>query len=248
MIWILSKTINWKNNMKTGWAYRKFLFMTILSIWGGVAGFAQEQQIYREDTEWSNFWMPHTNDTELPHILLIGNSIVMRYSGEVEKQLKDMAYCARFSTSKSLGDPGYLAEIELVLQHKKFDVIHFNNGLHGFDYTEQEYIRDYPKLHTLLKKYAPEAKLIWATTTPVRDNEELDKIAPRNRQVIERNRLVAEYLQGKDVQINDLYALLIDRADYFNKGDGIHPNQAGTKILADQVSKVLKEALGTRNK
>lgn len=222
----------------------KLLFVSLFSLLVNSTLFSQEK-IHRENTEWSNFWMPHTNDTELPHVLLIGNSIVMRYSGEVENQLKEKAYCARFSTSKSLGDPLYLAEIELVLQHKKFDVIHFNNGLHGLDYTEQEYIRDFPRLYALFKQYAPEAKLIWATITPVREDNELDKIAPRNQQVIERNRLVADFLQEKkDVKINDLYRLLIDRPDYFDRGDGIHPNPAGTKVLADQVSKIVKETLG----
>lgn len=219
----------------------KIIFTLLICI--SFVGNAFSQKIKRESIEWSNFWMPHNNDTELPHVLLIGNSIVMRYSGAVEQQLAGIAYCSRFSTSKSLGDPLYLNEIKLVLQHKKFDVIHFNNGLHGFDYTEQEYINDLPKLFALLKKYSPDAELVWATTTPYRNPNELEKLDPLNDRVIERNRLVEEFLQDKDVRINDLYSLLIDHPEYFNVGDGVHPNEKGTQVLIDQVMKVMQEIL-----
>ena len=30
----------------------------------------------REDIEWLDVWMPHTNDTLLPRVLYIGNSIL----------------------------------------------------------------------------------------------------------------------------------------------------------------------------
>lgn len=35
---------------------------------------------------------------------------------------------------------------------------HFNNGLHGHDYTEEIFMKDFPKLYKLICKYAPNAK------------------------------------------------------------------------------------------
>ena len=119
--------------------------------------FAQKN-VHREDIEWCNTWMVNVNSNDLPHVLLIGNSITGIYGGEVEKGLKGKAYCSRLTTSKSLGDPMYLKEVEMALQHNTYKIIHFNNGLHGAEYTEDEYMRDFPKLIALLKKYSPKAK------------------------------------------------------------------------------------------
>lgn len=43
------------------------------------------QVVVREDTEWCDVWLPHNNDTDLPHVLLIGDSITRGYGAEVEK-------------------------------------------------------------------------------------------------------------------------------------------------------------------
>ena len=60
-----------------------------------------------------------------------------------------------------------------------FDVIHFNNGMHGWGYTEEEYTKHFPDLIDTLKKGARGAKLIWATTTPVREASNFEQFSPR---------------------------------------------------------------------
>lgn len=72
-------------------------------------------QLSREDIEWLDVWLPHTNDHQLPRVLLIGDSITRGYYPDVEKALAGPAYVARLSTSKSLGDPALLKEIALIL-------------------------------------------------------------------------------------------------------------------------------------
>ena len=64
-------------------------------------------------------------------MLLIGDSITQGYYGQVAERLKGKASVARLTTSKSVGDPALLAEVALVLGQCRFDVVHFNNGLHG---------------------------------------------------------------------------------------------------------------------
>src|ERR1700726_1885777 len=100
---------------------------------------ADEPRVGRENTEWLGVWVPHTQARGFPRVLLIGDSIARGYYREVEEHLKGKAYLARLATSKSVGDPGLLAEISLVLGQTHFDVIHFNNGMHGWGYTEEEY-------------------------------------------------------------------------------------------------------------
>ena len=55
----------------------------------------------------------------------------------------------------------------------RFDVVHFNNGLHGWGYNEEEYQKHFPELVATIRKHAPKAKLTWATTTPVRTSGDL---------------------------------------------------------------------------
>src|SRR5450756_2452629 len=99
---------------------------------------AATKPVVRENTEWLDVWLPNSNDHDLPRVLLIGDSITRGYGKQVEANLKGKAYVGRLATSKSLGDPALLDEVALVLRQIKFDVIHFNNGMHGHAYTEEE--------------------------------------------------------------------------------------------------------------
>ena len=57
----------------------------------------------------------------------------------VAKNLGTKASTSKFTTSRCLGDPFYLDHLELVLKQFRFDVISFNNGLHGRGYSEEQY-------------------------------------------------------------------------------------------------------------
>src|SRR5258708_15011679 len=81
----------------------------------------------RESIEWCDIWISHANETNLPRVLLIGDSITRAYYPEVEKHLACRAYVARLATSRFVADPVLLTEIALMLDAPKFDVIHFNN-------------------------------------------------------------------------------------------------------------------------
>ena len=198
----------------------------------------------RESIEWLDLWMPKTNEMGLPRVLLIGNSITRQYYPEVEKQLEGKAFVARLSTSKSLGDPGLLQEIALVLGYHQFDVVHFNNGMHGWEYSEKEYEAAFPDLLQTIRRGAPNAKLIWANTTPIRTGEKMDQFDLRNERVKERNRIVCEYLKDKQVQINDLYSVAMNNTAFYGGKDGVHLQPIGVKMLANQVAGQIKVVLG----
>src|SRR5499427_7640958 len=118
----------------------------------------------RESIEWCDIWISHANETNLPRVVLIGDSIARDYYPEVEKHLAGKAFVARLTTSRFVADPVLLKEIELVLDGTKFDVIVFNNGMHGWQHTEPEYQKAFPKLIKTIRSNAPKARLIWATT------------------------------------------------------------------------------------
>jgi hypothetical protein len=197
----------------------------------------------REDIEWLNVWLPHTNDTLLPRVLLIGNSITQSYSQGVTDLLKDKAYVGQLTTSKSLGDPALIAEVSLILQQATFNVIHFNNGLHGWGYTEEEYANSFPQLIQTLKEYAPSATLIWASSTPFRSGEGMVGFDPLTERVKERNKIALEAISGHGIAINDLFASAELHPEYYTGGDGVHLNKDGVNALAAQVASVIEQAL-----
>ncbi|HEY1190437.1 MAG TPA: hypothetical protein VGE74_22580, partial [Gemmata sp.] len=107
---------------------------------------ADPPRVVRESIEWLDVWVPGNGVRDQPRVLLIGDSITRAYYKSVEDTLKGKAIVCRLATSKSLGDPGLLDEVKLVLGQAKFDVIHFNNGMHGWGYSEDEYAKALPEL------------------------------------------------------------------------------------------------------
>jgi hypothetical protein len=204
---------------------------------------AQDKPI-REDIEWIDAFMPNTNNDALPRILLIGNSITRGYYPEVVKLMEGKAYVARLSTSKSLCDPGLNKEIALIMSYYKFDIVHFNNGLHGFGYTEEEYKKAFPGFVKAIRKGAPKAKLMWASSTPIHIYGDNAKFDPRTDRVKQRNQIALDYVSAqKDIRVDDLWAAVIDHPEYYQGGDGTHPISMGFSALAKKVAAELSALL-----
>jgi len=204
---------------------------------------ADAPKVVREEIEWLDVWVPGNSNKERPRVLLIGDSITRGYYSGVADKLKGKATVARLTTSKCLGDPALLDEVKLVLGQAKFDVVHFNNGLHGWGYTEDEYAQALPELVGAIRKGAPGAKLIWATTTPVREPGKSDLAAAKTDRVKARNKLAGEWLAKEKIATDDLFTLTVSQPDWFS-GDGVHFNPKGTAALTEQVAKVVSGALG----
>jgi lysophospholipase L1-like esterase len=206
---------------------------------------AESPKVVRESIEWCNIWIPDADNAKLPRVLLIGDSITQNYYPLVAERLGGKASVGRLATSKSLGDPAYLAEVELVLKQYRFDVIHFNNGLHGFGYTEADYQRDFPALLAMFKKLAPGTKLIWATTTPMRVAGNPAAFDPKTERVKHRNRIAQEFVAKAGISVDDLFGLVESHPEYHG-GDGVHFSPAGVAAEAQQVSRAVLEQLKGR--
>ena len=196
----------------------------------------------RERIEWADVWVTDADKNDLPRVLLIGDSITRGYFGEVEKALEGRAYCARLTTSKCVADPSFLDEVQLLLKQYRFDVIHFNNGLHGWGYTEEQYRNGLSRLMESLQKHAADAKLIWATTTPVRERDDLSQVSARTERVQARNRMAAAIMRERGIPANDLYGLVEPHQEYF-AGDGVHFNAKGRQVQASAVAGSIMKCL-----
>jgi len=202
------------------------------------------QQPIRERIEWADIWVTDADKDDLPRVLLIGDSITRGYFGEVEKRLLGKAYCARLTTSKCVSGPSFPDEVQLLLKQYKFAVIHFNNGLHGWGYTESQYRDGLLRLMATFKEHAAGAQLVWATTTPVRERENLQQISERTERVKARNQIAAEIMKERGVPTDDLYGLVEQHAAW-HSGDGVHFNAKGKEAQGAAVAESVLKCLET---
>ena len=209
-----------------------------------IAPFVSAEEPIRERIEWSDVWVTDAEKSELPRVLMIGDSITRGYFSEVEKHLSGKAYCARLTTSKCVCDPFFPEEVQLLLKQYDFDVIHFNNGLHGWGYTEEQYREGLLRLMETFEKSAPKAKLVWATTTPVREAGNVSQISERTNRVKTRNEIAGAIMQQKDVLTNDLFGLVEQHPDW-HSGDGTHFNAKGKGPQAAAVAEAVLKCLAT---
>jgi len=218
----------------------KHLATLLTTILVAHAGSADEP--VRERIEWVDIWVTDTNKDDLPRVLLVGDSITRGYFGGTEKLLAGKASCARLTTSKCVSDPTFNDDLQLLLKQYKFSVIHFNNGLHGWGYTEEQYRDGLAKTVGALKQNAPDAKFIWATTTPVREKSDLQKFGERTERVKERNLIAAEIMKQHGFATNDLFGLVEDHPDWHST-DGVHFNAKGKEAQARQVAESVTSCL-----
>ena len=206
------------------------------------SAWAEERPVRREAIEWCDAWMPHMNDRDLPRVVLIGDSITRGYYPAVEQNLAGKAYVARITTSKAIGDPALLAELATFLTQVRFDVVHFNIGMHGWAYSEAEYREQFPALVAAIRKAAPEAKLIWASTTPVRKDR---PTGASNERIQARNRIARAFAESQSVPVNDLHALMEPHGDLHT--DDVHFSKEGSALMAGQVAEAVAKALPKGN-
>ena len=188
----------------------------------------------RERIEWCDIQVSGADAAELPRVLLVGDSIARSYFPVAMSRLGEKCSCAQLATSKCVCDPGFIRELDLLLEDYRFAVIHFNNGLHGWDYDERTYARGLADVLEYLSNRSWGSKTIWASSTPVRVLENLHQFDPRTERVRERNRLAAEIVSALSIPINNLFDLVLDHPEYYS-GDGVHFNPAGQDRLGEAV-------------
>jgi lysophospholipase L1-like esterase len=200
--------------------------------------------IVRENIEWCRIWVPDSAkpDLSIPRVLLIGDSIVMGYGDEVEKNLAGKASVARLGTSRFASDPALLDEIAMVLRYTPFDIIHFNNGLHGFDNSDESYAGAMPEVLAAIRKDAPLAKLTIATSTPMRNPQNLQEWHSHAERIKLRNAMVWKLAAQESLPVDDLFDVVLNHPEYYSP-DGTHFNAEGNAALGTQVAAEIVKSL-----
>jgi len=186
------------------------------------------------------------DDPALPRVLLIGDSISIGYTTYTRELLRGTANVHRIPTNGGPTING-LKNLDKWLGDGKWDVIHFNWGLHDLrtmdDGKHQVPIDQYDKnlreLVARMKKTG--AKLIWASTTPVPDA----KLSPprKNSDVVAYNAVAKKIMDENGVTINDLYSAALPNIATLQLPANVHFKGEGSAFLAKKVAESIVATL-----
>ena len=211
------------------------------------------------------------NDPKLANVLLYGDSISIHYTNTVRERLTDKANVYRIHLNG--GDSSsFIAKMTKMLATMQsaslvegwsfnWDVIHFNVGLHDLKYLKQrkldkangkqvtsieQYETNLSNIVIYLKKIAPKARLIFATTTPIPEGEPGRLVGDAQKY----NRSALKVLKAfPEVIINDLYAFTKpNHKNWWQEAGNVHYNDIGRKAQGNQVAQHILSQLTNKLK
>lgn len=185
----------------------------------------------------STAWDFVKDDPKLPRVLLIGDSVSRGYTQPTRAALAGVANVHRAPANCGPTASG-VKNLEVWLGAGKWDVIHFNFGIHDRGTPAADYVQRLEAIVARLEKTG--AKLVWASTTPIPDNPAQKQTA---RSIVEKNALAAEVMRKHGIPTDDLFAAITPRlADLQNPND-VHFTGAGYEFLGAQVAGSIRAAL-----
>lgn len=186
-------------------------------------------------------------------VILIGDSIRMGYLAFAQKELEGEA---RVWGPKENGgtSANVLAHLDEWVLSRRADVVHLNCGLHDLrkEFRAKEsavpLARYRANLEEIFRKVldGTEARLLWATTTPVNEerhheNKGFDRF---EADVEAYNRAASEIADRLGVRANDLFRVVMDAGrDELLLPDGVHFTVGGYALLGKAVAEAVRAIL-----
>ena len=173
-------------------------------------------------------------------MLLVGDSITHNYQEKVRELLKGVCYVDYISTSYAIDTKMYNQLVYAFMTDSRYNLIHFNHGLHGIHLSKKSYKS---RMNKLLSKIDKDVKLILATSTIVyrEGNKRLD--GAWMKRVRERNAAVQEIAEEKGCSVDDLYTVSASIPKEYRYVDGTHYLPEGYAILAETVAECIRKEL-----
>lgn len=199
----------------------------------------------------------------MKNILLLGDSIRFGhppkspgYGVYVKEKLKGSANVyapevnCRFAqyTLRYLFD--WAKQTNEAVGNENIDVIHWNNGLwdvlrlNGDEpITPCEiYVYMLKRVHNMLTKLYPNAKIIFALSTHVIEDKAWPNFYRLNSDIEEYNKAAKELMNSLGVEVNDLYEVTKNWGEE-NHSDWVHYDEKGSEKLAEIVIEKIKKYL-----
>jgi hypothetical protein len=177
----------------------------------------------------SNAWDFVQDDPKLPRVLLIGDSVSRGYTQPTRVALAGKANVHRAPANCGPTASG-LKHLDVWLGAGKWDVIHFNFGIHDRATPAADYVKRLEEIVARLEKTG--AKLIWASTTPIPDNPAQKQTA---QSVVDKNALAAEVMKKHGIPTDDLFGAMTPRLKEFQPPLDVHYTGAGYDFLGAKV-------------
>ena len=195
---------------------------------------------------------PAQKTTELPEVLLIGDSIRQLYCSAVADALRGKAE-VKWPKENCQSSQNILIALAwwrgLVSSPK---VIHFNCGHWDVAHWDgdaepltsvEEYGRNVRKIIYRIRRYWPEAKIVFATTTTMNPNGEQGRNKRTTESIRMYNAAAVKVAREEGVAVNDLFAVT-EKWPSSDYKDYCHFNDEASKRLGRMVAERLAKELG----
>ncbi len=186
-------------------------------------------------------WDYVKDDARLPRVLLIGDSVSRGYTLPARIALARKANVHRAPENCGPTANG-LKKMEVWLGEGKWDVIHFNFGIHD----RKTLAKDYEERLELIVKQLKTtgAKLIWASTTPIppdtKDGPEV------SNSIVEKNRIAAGIMKKNMIPVNDLFDFITPHLSKVQNPMDVHFKGNGYDLLGRQVASEIEKVLHSK--
>ncbi|MEI7651765.1 MAG: SGNH/GDSL hydrolase family protein [Verrucomicrobiota bacterium] len=185
----------------------------------------------------STAWDFVQDDPKLPRVLLIGDSVSRGYTQATRKALAGKANVHRAPANCGPTASG-LKNMDAWLGEGKWDLIHFNFGIHDRATPAADYVQRLDQIVQRLQKTG--AKLIWATTTPIPDNPAQKQTA---ESIIQKNHFAAEVMDRYNIPKDDLFTAMTPHLAKLQNPNDVHFTGEGYDFLGARVAESIEGAL-----
>ena len=181
-------------------------------------------------------WDYVRDDPKLRRVLLIGDSISRGYTVPVRHALAGKVNVHRAPENCGPTANG-LKKLDLWLGEGKWDLIHFNFGIHDRNTPPEAYTERLEQIIARLKQTG--AKLVWATSTPIPPDAE----QYAHGSSAKSNTIATPIMEKHGIAVNDLYSLIVPDLDKYQNPKDCHFNAAGYERLGAQVAETVLQVL-----
>jgi len=179
-------------------------------------------------------WDYVKDDPALPRILLIGDSISRGYTVATRNALAGKVNVHRAPENCGPTANG-LKKLDIWLGDGRWDLIHFNFGIHDRNTSNEDYAARLEQIIARLEQTG--AKLMFAMSTPLPAGSETYK----QGECVRLNAVAAEVMAKHSIPINDLYAVAFPVLDVYQNPGDCHFSEAGYRLFGEvTASRILK--------
>lgn len=193
-------------------------------------------------------------ESSLKNVFLLGDSIRIGYCEFLKENLKGVAnviYPAENCRNTQYTYVSLSNWLGLVKDPLKIDAVYWNNGHWDISHwahdeyslnTDEQYCHMLERIQKRLKLVFKNAKIIFATTTPMNPNGTMGENERTTEEIARYNLAAKNILKNAGVLIDDLFEFT-KKFDSRYYADYCHFTEDGFKIIAEHISDYLKEVL-----